>query len=703
MKTKGGINKIRKYTKYVMTNKQLGEVHIIGAVDGAEEVANKILSQTESSVTIVDISAGQLSTRSRLREKVLKDKNDVDINWVNGQKFASKIGDKSREEYIEWFSSIGDKNISRESSIKEWFVYDGRVSLWWLSNITNKHPVTNAYRWLFYQIFTIEHIASKETISVSEWHVWTRKKARANVLQSCVPCSDTSKAHVLGDKDPTTWKSGVKNIIMSTRMGETIILAKNIMRVLLCSVQTLFKEVKKSKVNTKKDQYVLEQNERSKPLILFHTLIHSWTPNNNDNGFYDRYFADSPNRLKKHGYTTAWLPSFPEGDIGGWKKIRKKDGIPDVTPWMKISVGQALNIVSHRLKWAIYYAWLFIWNDAHKKFTYKDICLGAWLKSSYRGQWATDAIVRIERIRVACEILKPHAVLYRNEFYSTSGRRLAAAIKSETAIIGVQHGMISREHTVYQWKRRDINTPPNNSDTDHVYHVPAPDWFAVFGEYYVDQFREWDGYPPSNVVPIGGLRHDSLLEEYNLGNNQSKQINKLREKLGLPIDQTVILLCGGDGRQTENWFRTLLNAQQRIDLNAFVAVKLHQYHGGADVVETAAAEQAFQSFKLYQKGVYPLMAAADVLVSGASTTVLEANLLDTYAIVIAAFRNYQLYPFEKDNLAAVASDGKELERVLNIAYQNNFNWKQKGNFYKHLYNVEGSATSRLVRFLRKKI
>lgn len=370
----------------------------------------------------------------------------------------------------------------------------------------------------------------------------------------------------------------------------------------------------------------------------------------------------------------------------------------------------------HLLKWELLYLWLFEIKRVHQQWQYEGIPLGYWLKKEYAAAcWLTRPLIEIETCRSACEALEPEAVLYRDEFYG-SGRQLAVAVgKVPSLLTGVQHGMISRDHTVYQFKESDLqmhsceeSMTSSECTPDYIYHCPVPDIFASFGAYYQDLFENWEGYPEERVFSIGGLRHDALFDRF-LENEKVKRSKRedLRRSLGIPSDDKVVLLCTGPASLAGEWFEMVLQCLEEATLSAFVAVKLHQYHGGESFVHDVAEARGFEKYSVFKRSVYELIFGADVLVTSTSTTILESRLLETPVVPIVADEFYESYPFTKEHLGVPVSDYVAMAEVLHDALQDRGRFsserlkRNRWNVLKrHLHNEDGKACKRLAKLIR---
>jgi hypothetical protein len=162
-------------------------------------------------------------------------------------------------------------------------------------------------------------------------------------------------------------------------------------------------------------------------------------------------------------------------------------------------------------------------------------------------------------------------------------------------------------------------------------------------------------------------------------------------------------LCTGLVEQVKDWFRTVVQGLQREGLDAFVAVKLHQYHGGASHVWEEASDCDFSSFALYQEDVYSLMAASDILVGGGSTVFLEGNLFGLRSVAIRGEKAYPLYPFEQEHLAEVVTTAPEMGAALRRGGNGARGECSESTLDRHLRNAAGNACRRLAKALDQRI
>ena len=696
------------------------EYHILGRVDDPASVARRIVEKAVPGAVIIDLSAGQLNSPHQPHRDIPADLL-ASITWINGQHLAPEIGDASRNEYVKWLSEAADQPVAHGKSIKEWFTYKGEISLWWFVGISLRHSTNQPQRWWFYQHYALKQLAEKAQENQT-WHFWTGHNDE-ELLTQVAPASVSNRLHSLealssGKKNKKSFRDSVRDVFKRSDTGMATLIMQQAVRIAAGTLKKLSKLAKQTSDIHRSigASHPLWPENRSHPLVLVQTKFpKSWAPVPDavdlkiSDVSYDHYFGDAPAQLSAQGYQTAWLTSIEPGSEDGnkWKETCKTQSIPDATPWMVLKQEDAWQIAYHQLRWALLYIYLFIWKDIDTEWTYEGIPLGHWFKDTYhRRAWHSSGIFAdIERYRHAFESLKPTAVLYRDEFYLTNGRRLSAAGTGRTTLVGVQHGMVSRDHTVYQWHPDDIGEYRSVEQSDHVYHAPVPDYFAAFGEHYVDQFEAWGGYPADRAVPVGGLRHDVLVEKFNLKEKRSERTQQrkaLRTRYNLPQDKPILLLCTGTEESAGVWFRMVVEALQCQSTNAFVAVKLHQYHGGECDVRAVADERRFDAYEVYTEDVYPLMEASDVLITSASTTLLEGRLFGMKGIAICATADYQTYPFSDAQLASVVTNVEEMEVVLTESIQKiEEDLNAEEQIFRHLLNLSSTATAELDSFLKQ--
>ena len=307
-------------------------------------------------------------------------------------------------------------------------------------------------------------------------------------------------------------------------------------------------------------------------------------------------------------------------------------------------------------------------------------------------------LIKYEQYKRAVRELQPDAVLYRDEMY-VSGRVISAAMKGRVRLVGVQHGIIHTDESVYCFDEREVDSIA--ASPDHVKSCPLPDVFATFGEHTGELFRRRRGYAP-RVEPIGGVRHDELARRFPaVGQSRERLRTNLRRSLGLPLDRKVVLLFTQRAVEAGAWFEMVVRALRGWEEEVVVGVKTHQYHGGERQVRETAERLEWGAYRLFDAATYPLMYCSDVVVGGASTIILEACLLGTPAVSIAGNGDYEVYPYVQDRIGAAAFDGDSMREHLRVLLSDDrgegggFASRRQEILRRHLWNDDARACERL--------
>jgi len=665
-------------------SKLISEIHVLGPVSHPKQVVQNIVETVEGRVLILDLSSGQLKTPHTLREQIVADGELPEhIEWEDGQRYADICAEASRQEYVRWVAEQASKDVFEGLSVKEVFTYKDEISLWWFTSIAEKN--TCPLRWLFYMMHVLDQIRQKIT-STKVCKIWVTEKRMAKALKVRCPQDANVRIHYSDRRregESVAWIGKVRRTI-----GSIYFLLRQSAKLISDKVINLYIRNKKR----------IDWMGGESPTILVQTYFpHSWSTTNSDRygrdiEQLDRYFGVAPWEFRDRGYDVAWMPTLRNWqERNKWERLMRQNSLPEISSQMVLSWRSTLKILYKAWQWMGLYLWHFEIASAKWKLTYQDSSLGAYVRESVREaiQGAVSTLREIEEYRAVEWEIDPDAVLYRNEFY-TGGRCVSAAFGDTTTLIGVQHGLIGNEHTVYHFHSSEIDAP-TSTQTDYISNCPIPDYFASFGRRFVDMFENWGGYPAERVWAVGSLRHDSLMGQYRgrLGTDEKKN---LRSRLQLPNDVPVALLCTGHRIQVASWSSMLFEAIQMLDRDFFLAVKLHPYHGGKTQVQSAAASAEFDSYRVYRKQIYSLLSASDVVIGGESTVLLEAGLFGTPTVSLEPPTTYRHYDFGE--LAESVSTVEELSQVLKSVLENG--WKPK-NVSAHLRNVEGvKATKHLL-------
>ncbi|MCG8651842.1 MAG: CDP-glycerol glycerophosphotransferase family protein, partial [Pirellulales bacterium] len=237
-------------------------------------------------------------------------------------------------------------------------------------------------------------------------------------------------------------------------------------------------------------------------------------------------------------------------------------------------------------------------------------------------------------------------MLVSEEFYGPTMPELAAAAELGIPTIGIQHGTIMPDHFVY--------TVPQG----HLDGAPTPTYFAAYSDYAREIVSKLGHYPANKVWVTGSARFDSLVKE-------TPDQSAARKQLDLPLDQQIVLIT----TQTAPWFDTAVKAifetlAGRKDV--LICVKPHPKPTAtpAAQLERMAKRAGADNVRFFSDNFTLLASACDVLISGSSTTMLEAILLGRKTICVNFSREPDRFPYVDDGGSMPARNLDQLRESL---------------------------------------
>lgn len=243
-------------------------------------------------------------------------------------------------------------------------------------------------------------------------------------------------------------------------------------------------------------------------------------------------------------------------------------------------------------------------------------------------------------------------VLVNQEFELPGMILIAACRRLGIKTVGVQHGTYSPLHTIY---------PPPKEQTRSS---PVPDFLAVYGQFSKEVVSCDEHYPADRIWICAGSRFDSLV-------NHPADRQACRVRLGLPADQFLILIT----TQAYPWFR---DAVQSILATApedcLVCIK--KFNNEAASYEDMIRESGREHARIFVDHFEDLLGACDVLISGSSTTILEATLAGKLTVCLNFTTEPDYYPYVEDGVSLGVRRPEEMGPVLKHlrSFQPDENW-----------------------------
>jgi hypothetical protein len=667
----------------------MNEIHLIERVEDADLTLSRIAQHPYRPSIIVDLTSGRVDAVS----KITNDEATLAHQpvWIRAPDLAPVIAEASLAAYVQWVGDVGERNIQGRS-LKEWFTFDG-VSLWWFTSTAKKGQNTSRYRWLFYTFHLIDQLFDDGTVSDgSVWHIWVPDLATGTMIQEYI--GGRGKTRIHAEKSDPRPMSAARSLAISARS-----VARRLWSALRVTLHT--------RSERKQLLAELRSSTRERRLAVVTEFPKSWKAVARSESFshavreHDFYLGAAPWDLRERGWDVSWVFAASSArEYQLWKKrgVAQQD-LPDSSCLAVIDLAATWRILAAHLRWRRTGEALFAGDGTVPRFEYGGADLGRWVIQDFvnmtLGEGVSHAIA-IQQYRSAARSLRPRAAIYRNELF-LNGRRVSAGMKGRALLVGLQHGIINEEASVYRLDAREAAS----GTVDHVSSCPLPHLFATFGEHTRELFERWNGFDPQRTIPIGGVRHDNIVRHLATFSDDAVAKRTLKEKLGLPVDRPTILLCTQRRQDVGLWVELVVRGILESGASAFIAVKLHQYHGGEREARQAAETLGFADCTLFEGNTYELIAASDLTVGGPSTIVLESYLLGVPAISIGG-HDYESYPYRRESIGTIVSNARQMAEAITetlLTDRVELSEVRRKLCERHIWNDDAGAVERLAALL----
>ncbi|MEE9592811.1 MAG: CDP-glycerol glycerophosphotransferase family protein [Thermoplasmata archaeon] len=307
----------------------------------------------------------------------------------------------------------------------------------------------------------------------------------------------------------------------------------------------------------------------------------------------------------------------------------------------------------------------------------------------------------VEHIDTAKRLLeaeRPDLILLTTEYGLFERALVVGARMKGIPTLAVQHGVIHPRHFGYIY-------PPGAVATDgsvSAPHVPIPDRTAVYGQYHKEILTELGAYPSNSVIVTGQPRYD-LLEEAR----QRYDSDRIRGELGLAPSGKLVLWT----TQTHG----LPAAENEANIDAVYGA-LHGLEGVGLVVKLHPLED--QGAPLYRKhrlnhpiivdgegDTFALLHACDLMITGHSTTALEAVALSRPVIILNLSGDPDPVDYVQAGVAVGVYRAEDLRPTIERLLVDDGGLAENRERYiqRYLYRVDGKATERVVNLIEEMI
>jgi hypothetical protein len=303
---------------------------------------------------------------------------------------------------------------------------------------------------------------------------------------------------------------------------------------------------------------------------------------------------------------------------------------------------------------------------------------------------------RVRSIEAAKDLLRklePRSVFLLYEKGPSAMTFIVAADELGIKTVGMQHGMIYEWHSDYAIRDLRTGSSPLGS--------PIPTVMLVFGEYYMKLLTEKLSYPSDRVIVCGNPTYEGA-EIY------SKQVDKKKvlAKLGLDPEKKTILVASSMGQKKHrqpDYDVALMKTMVKSFANQEgmqVMLKLHPKEDG-EVYEKIIKESGAANFFIIDHPIEELILVCDLFLGVATTTIMEAIVLEKPVIIVKAFDKANRYVsslIEKG--AAIGATYEELadmipEMLSNAAFAERLRGK-RAEFAKQHFNLPDSSSSQRI-------
>ncbi|HYW81211.1 MAG TPA: CDP-glycerol glycerophosphotransferase family protein, partial [Thermoguttaceae bacterium] len=235
-------------------------------------------------------------------------------------------------------------------------------------------------------------------------------------------------------------------------------------------------------------------------------------------------------------------------------------------------------------------------------------------------------------------------VLVQEEFYPRGMQTIAAARQLGIETVGVQHGTMGPAHLVYRVPQ------------GHVEGAPNPDFFSVYGEYAKEVVSHWGAYPADRVWVTGGPRFDPIAR-------RAADTDAARQRLDLPADKFIVLLTTWRHTLSYEPSRAVFEVAAGRD-DVLVCLKTHPNWSDTTEYRELARRAGAANVRFYQDRLDDLVAACDLMISGSSTTLLDAMLAGKATISVNFQDEPERYPYVADGGALGAQSVEQLRDAI---------------------------------------
>lgn len=248
----------------------------------------------------------------------------------------------------------------------------------------------------------------------------------------------------------------------------------------------------------------------------------------------------------------------------------------------------------------------------------------------------------------------PVKVFYQDEFYASGRVISAAAKKSENNHIqtyGVQHGIFYEAHTVYSLTDDELNNSANNG-------LPIPDKFVVWGEYFKRHFLKYNTKGDDFVISAGNPGYTAMPETV-YSSHKKHNLN--------------ILWCTTNKIDIINQYKNIISGFLDNYNDAFVTVRCHPQLDfksfiGSQLLKPDHVKRV--KFSL-ENSIYEAINTSDIVLSSSGSTVFLDAMVCKKPVFKLVNDDYYMGDLGDKEMPKVYSHQDLINEIQRITSDNN--------------------------------
>lgn len=297
---------------------------------------------------------------------------------------------------------------------------------------------------------------------------------------------------------------------------------------------------------------------------------------------------------------------------------------------------------------------------------------------------------------------KPDLILLQDE-YGGFGKSLIVTGKLRNIpTLAIQHGIIHPFHYGYIHAKNEISQTGSIKSP----YCPIPDKIAVYGSYFKRFLTQKTSYPKDSIVITGQPRYDILTKPDKIFSKK-----KVFKRLRINPDKKLIVWTtqshGLSKEENKKLFYAVYKTTKKLSDKIQLVVKLHPREKKVHMHRDIAKKVGINPIIIKNINIYELLYACDAMITRHSTTATEAVILNKPVIIL----NLSGQPdpvayYTKSNVAlGVYQEEKLLFAIESVLYDEEIKNKLTANRKKfiseHCYKIDGKATERIVKLIKK--